>query len=135
MTKSINQIYKCPVCGNMVEIIHVGGGTLICCGQNMELLQEKSQDQGTASSAEATAAKEKHVPIIEKTENGFKIKVGNIAHPMEESHYLEWIELLTGNRAYRHYLKPGDAPEAEFCVETANVSARTYCNLHDLWQS
>lgn len=125
MTNPINQIYKCPVCGNIIEVIHVGGGTLVCCGQKMELLHAKTQDQGS----------EKHLPIIEKTANGFKVKIGSIAHPMEDDHYIEWIELIDDNQAYRQYLKPDDAPEAEFCVQTANVSARAYCNLHGLWQT
>ena len=135
MTKSINAIYKCPICGNIIEVVHGGGGTLVCCGQNMEPLTEKINDQGLASSAEATAAKEKHVPVLEKTANGYKIKVGSIAHPMEETHFIEWIELIADNRSYRHYLKPGDAPESEFCINATSVTTRAYCNLHGLWQS
>ncbi len=98
---------------------------MVCCGQNMELLVEKNQDQGL----------EKHLPVIEKTANGFKVKVGSIAHPMEDGHYIEWIELIADNRAYRQYLNPGDAPEAEFMINATTVSAREYCNLHGLWQS
>jgi superoxide reductase len=125
MTKSINAIYKCPICGNIIEVVHVSGGTLVCCGQNMELLIEKKQDQGM----------EKHVPIIERTANGYKIKVGSITHPMEETHFIEWIELIADNRSHRHYLKPGEAPEAEFCINATSITARAYCNLHGLWQS
>ena len=125
MTKSINAIYKCPICGNIVGVIHVGGGSLVCCGQNMELLKEKINDQGL----------EKHVPLIEKTADGYKVKVGSIAHPMETNHYIEWIELIADNRSYRHYLKPDDAPETEFCVKAVTVTAKEYCNLHGLWRS
>lgn len=121
-----NQIYKCSVCGNIVTVLHVGGGQLVCCGQPMQLLTENSQD----------AALEKHVPVIEKTDAGYKIKIGSIPHPMEETHYIEWIELIAGDYVYRKFLKPGDLPEAEFTgVLTNEVSAREYCNLHGLWKS
>lgn len=122
---SNNQIFKCSACGNIVEIIHVGGGTLVCCGQEMELLKEKTTDAGN----------EKHVPVIEKTDRGYKVKIGSIAHPMEAGHYIEWIEFIADSRAYRCYLKPGDTPEAEFMTNATAVSARAYCNLHSLWQS
>ncbi len=117
------QVYKCELCGNMVEVLHAGGGELVCCGQPMTLCIANTVD----------AAKEKHVPAIEKVSNGFKVKVGSVAHPMEEKHYIEWIELLAGDKIYRQHLKPGDRPEAVFVVEAAQVSARAYCNLHGLW--
>lgn len=120
-----NNVYKCSVCGNIVELIHVGGGTLVCCGQPMELLSEKTADQGM----------EKHVPVIEKIEGGYKVKVGSIPHPVEENHYIEWIELMAGEKIYREYLKPGQAPEAIFMIEAENVTAREYCNIHGLWKS
>src|SRR4030042_4264292 len=101
----LKEIYKCNVCGNIVEVFHAGDGTLVCCGQPMELLTEKLQDAGN----------EKHVPVIEKTVTGVKVKVGSIPHPMEEKHYIEWIELHADDAAYRKFLKPGEAPEAEFC--------------------
>ncbi len=123
MTKQL-EIYKCEVCGNIVEVLHAGDGDLVCCGQNMKLMTENTTD----------AAQEKHVPVIEKTDKGFKVKVGSMPHPMEEKHYIEWIELIADGKTYRQFLKPGQAPEAEFCVEAASVSAREYCNIHGLWK-
>lgn len=124
MTK-INQIYKCNICGNIVEVINGGEGQLVCCGQLMELLEANTAD----------AAKEKHVPVVEKTENGFRVKVGSVPHPMSEQHYIEWIEVITNGKSYRKFLRPGDAPQAEFCIEAKKVEAREYCNLHGLWKS
>ncbi|MFA6410202.1 MAG: desulfoferrodoxin [Candidatus Buchananbacteria bacterium] len=122
----INQIYKCNVCGNIVQVLHTGVGELVCCGQPMQLQKENTVD----------ASLEKHVPVIEKTDQGVKVKVGSVAHPMEEKHYIEWIQVVAGNTAYRKYLRPGDAPEAEFCIpDTKNLIAREYCNLHGLWKS
>ncbi len=118
------EVYKCEVCGNMVEMIHTGEGSLVCCGQPMKLMAENSVD----------AAKEKHVPVIEKVDNGYRVAVGSVPHPMEEKHYIEWIELVVGDRAYRQFLNPGDAPEAFFCVDAEGVTAREYCNLHGLWK-
>ncbi len=123
MTKRL-EIYKCDLCGNMVEMIHSGKGGLVCCGQPMQLMAENSVD----------AAKEKHVPVIEKVDNGYKVTVGSVPHPMEDKHYIEWIELIAGDRAYRQFLNPGDAPEAFFCVEADSVTAREYCNLHGVWK-
>ncbi|MDD5489142.1 MAG: desulfoferrodoxin [Candidatus Moranbacteria bacterium] len=120
-----NQIYKCAKCGNIVEVLHPGGGELVCCGEPMARQIENTVD----------AAVEKHVPVIEKTEKGVRVKVGSVPHPMEEAHYIEWIEILADGKAYRKYLKPGDAPEAEFCVEAEDITAREYCNLHGLWKS
>jgi len=119
----LKQIYKCNICGNIVEVLHVGGGILVCCGQPMELLKEKTEDAGM----------EKHVPVIEKTEKGVKVKVGSVPHPMEEKHYIEWIELIVDGQSFRKFLKPGDLPEAEFAVQGENLEAREYCNLHGLW--
>ncbi|MEM4347643.1 MAG: desulfoferrodoxin [Candidatus Altiarchaeota archaeon] len=119
------QVYKCKICGNIVEVLHASGGTLVCCGQPMELQKEKFEDVGN----------EKHVPVIEKTKNTIRVKVGSVEHPMEQQHYIEWIELIADNVAYRKFLKPGDKPEAEFCIKAKNISAREYCNLHGLWKS
>ncbi|HHK60887.1 MAG TPA: desulfoferrodoxin [Desulfobacterales bacterium] len=117
-------IYKCELCGNIVEVLHEGQGELVCCGQPMRLFTENTVD----------AAKEKHVPVIEKVDGGYKVTVGEVAHPMEDKHYIEWIELLAGGKAYRQFLNPGDAPEAFFAVEEEAVTAREYCNLHGLWK-
>ncbi len=120
----IKQIYKCSICGNIVEVLYAGGGTLVCCGKPMELLVEKTQDQGM----------EKHVPVIEKTEDGVKVKVGSVEHPMEENHYIQWIELIANGISFRKFLKPGEKPEAEFKVKAENLEAREHCNLHGLWR-
>ena len=122
----LNQIFKCEVCGNIVEVLHTGEGELVCCGQPMVWQQEKGLEQ---------EGKEKHVPVIERTEKGFKVKVGSEPHPMEEEHHIEFIELIADGKVYRQFLKPGQAPEAEFCVQGESVSAREYCNLHGLWKS
>lgn len=119
------EIYKCTLCGNMVEVIHEGGGELVCCGQPMVLLKENSVD----------AAQEKHVPIIEKIEGGYKVTVGSVPHPMEEKHFIEWIEFIADGKACRRFLNPGDAPEATFAVTAEKISAREHCNLHGLWKS
>jgi superoxide reductase len=119
-----NQIYKCPLCGNIVEVLHTGAGELVCCGQPMDLMTENTVD----------AALEKHVPVIEKVDNGYKVKVGSVPHPMEEKHWIEWIELVADGKVYRQNLAPGGAPEAVFCIEAAEVTAREYCNLHGLWK-
>lgn len=119
------QIYKCEICGNMVEMVHTGAGQLVCCGQPMKLMAENTVD----------AAKEKHVPVIEKVSGGYKVKVGSVPHPMEEKHYIEWIELIADGKAYREFLTPGQAPEAFFCIEANSVTAREYCNLHGLWKA
>ena len=118
------QIYKCDVCGNIVEVMHGGAGELTCCGQPMKLFRENTVD----------AAKEKHVPVVEKTADGFKVKVGSVAHPMEEKHWIEWVELIADGKVYRQFLKPGQPPEATFCITADKVAAREYCNLHGLWK-
>ena len=119
------EVYKCNACGNIVEVLHAGGGELVCCGEPMKLFKENTVD----------AAKEKHVPVIEKTADGYKVKVGSVAHPMEEKHWIEWIELIADGKVYRQFLKPGLAPEAEFCIKADKVTAREYCNLHGLWKA
>jgi superoxide reductase len=119
------EVYKCEACGNIVEVLHGGGGELVCCGQPMALLAENTVD----------AAKEKHVPVIEKVDGGFKVKVGSVAHPMEEKHYIEWIEIIADGKAYRQFLNPGDTPEAVFNIDADQVTAREYCNLHSHWKA
>lgn len=119
------QVYKCELCGNIVEVLHGGEGELVCCGQPMKLLTENTVD----------AAKEKHVPVIEKIPGGVKVKVGAVAHPMEDKHYIEWIEIIADGKAYRQFLSPGQAPEATFNIEASNITAREYCNIHGLWKA
>jgi len=118
-------VYQCELCGNIVEVLHAGGGELVCCGQPMTSLAENSTD----------AAKEKHVPVIVPADGGFTVKVGSVAHPMTDAHYIEWIELIAGATVLRQSLKPGDVPEAFFATKASQVSARAYCNLHGLWRA
>ena len=119
------QVYKGELCGNIVEVLHTGVGELVCCNEPMELLSENSVD----------AAQEKHVPVIEKTDHGIKVTVGSVPHPMEEKHYIEWIELVADGKSYTEFLNPGDAPEAVFCIEADQVTAREYCNVHGHWKN
>jgi len=119
------QVYRCGICGNIVEVLHAGEGELVCCGQPMELLQEKTADVG----------QEKHVPVVETAGGGTKVKVGDVPHPMEEKHYIEWIEVVTDDESLRQFLKPGNSPEAGFEVGGKRVVAREYCNIHGLWKS
>lgn len=119
------QVYKCELCGNIIEVLHGGGGELVCCGQPMNLFVENTVD----------AAKEKHVPVLEKGADGVKVKVGSVAHPMEQKHYIEWVEVIAGDKVYRQFLAPGQSPEAVFCPEGTAAAARAYCNLHGLWKS
>ena len=118
------EVYKCDLCGNIVEVLHGGDGELVCCGQPMVLLKENTVD----------AAQEKHVPVVEKIDGGFKVSVGSVPHPMEEKHYIEWIELIADGKSYIQYLNPGDAPEAVFMLDAASATAREFCNLHGLWK-
>ena len=118
------EIYKCMVCGNIVEVLHGGQGELVCCGRPMTKLVAKTADEG----------KEKHVPVIEKTATGIKVKVGSVAHPMEENHFIEWVEILADGKVYRQFLDPGQAPEAVFAVQAEDVTAREHCNKHGLWE-
>ena len=124
MTEKL-QVYKCEICGNIVEILHEGKGELVCCGEPMKLYAENTVD----------AAKEKHVPVVEKVSGGVKVTVGSVLHPMEEKHYIEWIEIIADGKAYRQFLKPGDVPEATFNVDAQDISVREYCNLHGLWKA
>lgn len=127
MTERLQKIYKCGICGNIVEVLEKGAGELVCCGEPMQLVAAKTQD----------AATEKHVPYVEKVPGGFKVRVGqNAAHPMLANHWIQWIELVVADKAYRQFLKPGDAPEAVFMVDAGGASptAREYCNIHGLWK-
>ena len=119
------EVYKCSLCGNIVEVLFGSDGTLVCCDQPMVLMTENTVD----------AAKEKHVPVIEKIDGGYNVNVGEVAHPMEEKHYIQWIELIADGKIYRQFLSPGDAPEAVFQVTASTVVAREYCNLHGHWKA
>ena len=119
----LNEVYKCNLCGNIVEVLHAGAGVLVCCNERMALLNENTVD----------ASKEKHVPVIEVGATSITVKVGSVAHPMEAAHYIEWIELIADGKVYRQQLQPGQAPEAIFPVIAKQVTAREFCNLHGLW--
>ncbi len=119
------EVYKCEICGNIVEVLHEGKGELVCCGQPMKLQVENTVD----------ASKEKHVPAVEKTADGIKVQVGSVEHPMEEKHYIEWIQLIADGKAYRQFLKPGEKPVAVFKVDANSFTVREYCNLHGLWKA
>ena len=123
MTKR-DQVFKCAICTNIIEVLHEGAGELVCCNQPMKYLEENTVD----------AAKEKHVPVIEKIDGGYKVKLGEVAHPMDEKHFIEWIELVINEKVYRKYLVAGDNPEASFQTDANDVEARAYCNLHGLWK-
>ncbi len=118
--------YKCEVCGNIVEVLYAGKGELVCCGKPMQLLSAKTQEE---------EGKEKHVPVIEKAEKGIKVRVGSVLHPMEENHFIEWIEIIADGRVCRKFLEPGSVPEAEFEVTANNIEAKEYCSIHGLWKS
>lgn len=120
------EVYKCDSCGNIVEMLHQGQGQMICCGKTMRLMKENTVD----------AAKEKHVPVVEKLKEEILVKVGSVAHPMEKEHYIEWIEVVKdGKTLSRQYLNPGDAPEAKFVYDSKGIVVREYCNLHGLWKA
>lgn len=122
----LNQIYRCAICGNIVEVVHASTGTLVCCGQPMNHLVEKDISQ---------EGNEKHVPVIKKLKTKIRVRVGSKPHPMEQEHYIEFIELVVDGKVYREYLKPGQEPYAEFCDMGDNLIARCYCNMHGLWKS
>jgi len=119
----LNEVYKCNLCGNIVEILHPGAGALVCCNEKMALMVQNTVD----------ASKEKHVPVIEIGASSITVKVGSVAHPMEAAHYIEWIELVADGKVYRQQLQPGQASGAIFPVIAKQVTAREYCNLHGLW--
>jgi superoxide reductase len=118
------EIYKCELCGNIVEVLTGGDGALVCCGEEMTKLEAKTADSTT----------EKHVPVIEKTDTGYKVTVGSTVHPMTEEHLIEWIELVADGISYRTYLAPGDDPVATYCTDADSVTAREHCNVHGLWK-
>lgn len=122
--RKLREIYRCPICGNVVEVLNAGAGQLVCCGKPMMLLEENTTD----------AAQEKHVPVVEKIDGGYRVKVGSTPHPMLAEHYIQWIELLTPTSVLRRELKPDEKPEAVFLTDETAICAREYCNLHGLWK-
>lgn len=122
MTK-LHQIYRCPICGNVVEVLHTGVGQLVCCGQPMDLFESKTEDVGF----------EKHIPVIEKTSTGITVKVGSIPHPMEEAHFIEWIEVISNDQVFKKFLQPNQPAQASFDLTSDNLQVRAYCNIHGLW--
>jgi len=119
------EIYKCEICGNIVEVLHTGVGTLVCCGQSMRLMREKIKEEGN----------EKHTPVIKNNDEGVNVKVSSVQHPMTPEHHIEWIEISTENGESKKFLTPNDKPEANFPVKNKKVKAREYCNIHGLWRS
>ncbi|MGQ9604045.1 MAG: desulfoferrodoxin [bacterium] len=127
MTKRL-EIYKCEICGNIVEVLHEGRGQLVCCGQPMKAMQENTVD----------ASKEKHVPVVERTGDGILVKVGSAPHPMEKTHYIEWVQIVSGSNSWRVFLSPMGKPEGLFKIDPKGmptITAREYCNIHGLWRS
>lgn len=121
----LNEVYRCELCGNIVEMMHGGPGALVCCNEKMVLLTENTTD----------AAQEKHVPVIEIGADSITVKVGSVPHPMLDEHYIEWIELIADGKVYREHLQPGATPQATFPVIANQVTAREYCNLHGHWSA
>lgn len=118
------EVYFCEICGNVVEVLRGEAGELVCCGENMILLEEKGAAQ---------EGKEKHVPVIEKGDGTITVKVGSVPHPMLAEHYIEWVEVIADGKAYRQFLKPGETPEAVFNISADQITAREYCNIHGMW--
>jgi len=127
MVEKKKQIFRCPICGNIVEVVNVGGGTLVCCGQPMELLKEKSSDEGM----------EKHVPVVSIDGDKVLVKIGSVPHPMTEEHFIQWVECIVNGDSYFKKLHPNDVPEVEFEIEgdLSNITVRLYCNIHGLWKA
>ena len=122
----LRELYRCEVCGNIVEVVNEGATSLVCCGEPMIKLEAKTEDQG----------REKHVPVVEETDSGIKVKVGSIEHPMEDKHYIKFIEILLKDRIIRKELKPGQAPEVKYCATKSDViEVREFCSIHGLWKN
>ena len=120
-----DQVYKCEICGNLLTIVHGADCSLVCCFDEMNLLEPNTVD----------ASREKHLPVFKKTGNTLKVSVGRVFHPMEAEHYIETISILSDKKLYRAYLSPGDEPEAVFEIGEKIRCVRAYCNLHGLWES
>ncbi len=120
-----NDIYKCDKCGLIVDMVRGAEGHLVCCGQDMRLLKE----------GEIDAATEKHVPVVEEVDGGVKVTVGSVNHPMEDDHFIEWIEIILDGKVFRQFLKSGDKPEVFFKIDGDIQTVRAYCNLHGLWKA
>ena len=122
----LRELYRCEICGNIVEVVNKGATALVCCGEPMIKLEAKTEDQG----------QEKHVPVVEETDSGIKVKVGSIEHPMEDKHYIKFIEILLKDRIIRKELKPGQAPEVKYCAAKSDViEVREFCSIHGLWKN
>ena len=119
------EVYKCEICGNIIEVLHAGGPPLVCCNEKMKLQAENTVD----------AAREKHVPVIEMGNGQITVKVGSVPHPMEDKHYIQWVELIADGKAYLQFLKPGEEPKAVFPLTASKVTAREYCNIHGHWKA
>ncbi|MDI9436517.1 MAG: desulfoferrodoxin [Euryarchaeota archaeon] len=121
-------VYRCQVCDHVIEVLHDGEGELVCCQVPMTLLVERNDDTG----------QEKHVPVLEKTDSGFLVKVGEVAHPMEDEHCIDWIEVQADGRIYRQPLEAGDQPQAHFDLDldqVEQITLRSFCNIHGLWRA
>ena len=125
MAAEKQQVYVCNVCGNTVEVVQGGAGTLVCCGVPMQQLKENTTD----------ATEEKHVPVVENVDGGVRVRVGSVLHPTQDDHYIQWIEVIADGKCYRQFLSPGDEPAAVFPIESERVAARAICNLHGLWRT
>ncbi len=120
-----NEVYKCDLCGNIVEVLAGAAGALACCGEDMKLLKENTVD----------AAVEKHVPVSSDSSEGLLVNVGSVDHPMTDDHYIEWVELISGDTTYSVFLNPGDKPQVCFPALEGDLTVRAYCNLHGLWKN
>ena len=120
-----SQVYYCEICGTVAEILEPGRAPIVHCGVPMVLLEEMTEGEGA----------EKHVPVIEKIDGGYKVTVGKVEHPMSRSHFIGFIDLIHDGHVSRHYLEPGADPVATFMTDAKQVAARAWCNLHGLWKS
>ncbi len=118
-------IYKCDKYGIIAQIMTTGAGKLVCCETSMDKMIENTTD----------AAKEKHIPVVEKIGNRLEVKVGSVNHPMNEDHFIQWVEVVGNEESFLKFLSYTDKPEAVFDLECDEFYVRAYCNLHGLWRS
>lgn len=133
--KKIGEVYKCNICGNIVEVLIVGGGELVCCGAPMELKVENTEDAVKEKPADTKVMADKHIPVVEMVGDKVLVKIGSVEHPMTAEHHIEWVEIITKARVYRKTFTPGEKPFAEFNIGEEVIETRAYCNLHGLWKS